>query len=147
MQTKDSITFSSSIALTLANYVELTKPKVVLLLVFTAIVGMLLASDNYLQLQVLLFGSLGIGLSAASGAVINHIYDLRIDSKMSRTSNRPLPTGKISEEKALIFAFFLGWPWDLSRFRFFPFLSALRKASICECLDVALLRFFSPMPK
>ena len=62
MQTKDSITFSSSIALTLANYVELTKPKVVLLLVFTAIVGMLLASDNYLQLQVLLFGSLGLSL-------------------------------------------------------------------------------------
>ena len=125
MQTKDSITFSSSIALTLANYVELTKPKVVLLLVFTAIVGMLLASDNYLQLQVLLFGSLGIGLSAASGAVINHIYDLRIDSKMSRTSNRPLPTGKISEVKALIFAFFLGSIGIFTLIFFINFLTAV----------------------
>ena len=104
MQIKDSINFNSS----LASFVELTKLKVVLLLVFTAIVGMLLASDSYLQLRVLLYGSLGIGLTAASGAVINHIFDARIDSKMSRTSNRPLPTGKISEKKALIFAFFLG---------------------------------------
>jgi|TARA_B100001250_G_scaffold298520_1_gene260031 protoheme IX farnesyltransferase len=104
MQIKDSINFNSS----LASFVELTKLKVVLLLVFTAIVGMLLASDSYLQLRVLLYGSLGIGLTAASGAVINHIFDVRIDSKMSRTSNRPLPTGKISEKKALIFAFFLG---------------------------------------
>ena len=60
---------------TLASYYELTKPNVVFLIVFTAIVGMMLATPGMVPLQALVFGSIGIGLGAASAAVINHLVD------------------------------------------------------------------------
>ncbi|HIB77034.1 MAG TPA: protoheme IX farnesyltransferase [Flavobacteriales bacterium] len=80
------------------------KPKVVYLIVFTALVGMFLSVEGMVPWVPLILGSLGIGLSAASGAAINHIVDRRIDAKMSRTAKRPLPTGQINEKQALIFA-------------------------------------------
>ena len=86
------------------EYVELCKPRVVMLLVFTAVVGMILASPGWVPWQALIFGSLGIGLGAASGAAINHIVDQRADSLMVRTRRRPLPTGRIDQTSALIFA-------------------------------------------
>jgi len=86
------------------EYVELCKPRVVVLLVFTAVVGMFLASPGWVPWQALIFGSLGIGLGAASGAAINHIVDQRADSLMVRTRRRPLPTGRIDQPSALIFA-------------------------------------------
>lgn len=89
------------------DYYELTKPKVVMLIVFTAIVGMVLAVPGWPGAVPLLIGSLGIGLAASSAAVINHILDARIDINMSRTHNRPLPQGKLLETNALIFAFTL----------------------------------------
>jgi protoheme IX farnesyltransferase len=86
------------------EYLELCKPRVVMMLVFTAVVGMFLASPGWVPWQALIFGSLGIGLCAASGAAINHIVDQRADSVMVRTRRRPLPTGRVDQTSALIFA-------------------------------------------
>ncbi len=82
----------SSTALTLGvprawrDYVALCKPKVVALIVFTAIVGMLLATPGMVPLDALVLGTLGIGGAAASGAAVNHLADRRIDALMARTS-------------------------------------------------------------
>jgi heme o synthase len=89
------------------SFYELTKPRVVMLIVFTSIVGTLLASAGLPPLEALIFGNLGVGLAAASAAVINHVLDERIDAQMSRTKRRPLPTGKLSARAALAFAFML----------------------------------------
>jgi protoheme IX farnesyltransferase len=86
------------------EYYALCKPKVVYLIVFTAIVGMLLATPGLVPLDVLFFGTLGIGLGAASGAAINHWVDQRIDAVMERTRRRPLPQGQLSSGAALTFA-------------------------------------------
>ncbi len=86
------------------DYFELTKPKVVTLIIFTAVVGMFLAVPDWPGASALLFGTLGIGLAAASAAVINHVLDARIDARMSRTHARPLPQGKLSAVQALTFA-------------------------------------------
>ena len=90
------------------DYYTLTKPRVVQLLVFTAVVGMFLATPGMVPWDVLLFGSLGIGLAAASGAAVNHVVDQRVDAQMTRTRGRPLPTGRISDRDAFIFALLLG---------------------------------------
>jgi protoheme IX farnesyltransferase len=79
----------------------------VLLIVFTAIVGMFLAVPGWPDAAALLFGTLGIGLAASSAAVVNHVLDARIDLQMSRTRARPLPQGKLSETHALAFAMVL----------------------------------------
>ena len=86
------------------SFYELTKPRVVMLIVFTSIVGTLLAVPGLPPLDALIFGNLGVGLAAASAAVINHVLDERIDAQMSRTKRRPLPTGKLSPRAALMFA-------------------------------------------
>lgn len=86
------------------QYLELCKPKVVLLIVFTAVVGMLLSTPGAIPLQEFVFGTLGIGLAAASGAAVNHWVDQRIDLLMERTQNRPLPTGGLSSRAAITFA-------------------------------------------
>ena len=90
------------------SYYELTKPRVVMLIVFTSIVGTLLASPGWPSLEPLLFGNLGIALAAACAATINHVLDERIDIQMSRTRGRPLPTGQLSARNALLFAAVLG---------------------------------------
>ncbi len=90
------------------DYYILTKPRVVQLLVCTAVVGMFLATPGLVPWDVLIFGSLGIGLSAASGAVVIHVLDQRIDAKMMRTRARPMPTGRVSERDAFVFASVLG---------------------------------------
>jgi protoheme IX farnesyltransferase len=90
------------------DYYELCKPRVVALIVFTAIVGMLLATPGMVPWQPLLFGTLGIGMAAASAAAINQIVDQRVDADMLRTSNRPLPTGHLTNTQALVFAGILG---------------------------------------
>jgi protoheme IX farnesyltransferase len=86
------------------SFYELTKPRVVMLIVFTSIVGTLLAVPGMPPLDALFFGNLGIALAASSAAVVNHVLDERIDAQMSRTKRRPLPTGKLSARAALIFA-------------------------------------------
>ncbi|MCK5191720.1 MAG: UbiA family prenyltransferase, partial [Methylococcales bacterium] len=90
------------------NYLELCKPKVVALLVFTAIVGMLLAVPGMPPLDLLIYGTLGIGLASSSAAAINHFIDQKADAKMARTHNRPLPTGDLNSRNVLIFAAIIG---------------------------------------
>ena len=90
------------------DYLTLCKPKVVSLIVFTAVVGMFLATPNMVPWDVLIYGTIGIGLAASSAATINHVIDYRIDSIMARTMRRPLPEGRISVVNAIIFAWFLG---------------------------------------
>ena len=90
-----------------ARYFELCKPKVVYLIVFTAVVGMILAVPGWPPLQEFIFGTLGIGLAASSAAAINHLLDQRIDAVMARTRNRPLPTGQLSVTQVLTFALIL----------------------------------------
>jgi heme o synthase len=90
------------------RYLELTKPKVVSLLTFTAVVGTLLASPGMPPLDALLWGNLGIALAAACAATLNHVLDRRIDEQMARTRARPLPAGQLTERAALSFAAVLG---------------------------------------
>ena len=108
MLTREFASASTAIQGTWRDYYVLTKPGVVQLLVFTAVVGMFLATPGMVPWDVLIFGSLGIGMAAASGAVVNHILDQRVDAQMARTRNRPLPTGRIHERDALSFALVLG---------------------------------------
>jgi protoheme IX farnesyltransferase len=87
---------------------QLTKPRVVALIVFTAIIGMFMAVPGIPPWRALLFGNLGIWLAASSAAAINHLLDQRIDALMARTSHRPLPTGSLSSRQVLVFAIVLG---------------------------------------
>jgi protoheme IX farnesyltransferase len=90
------------------DYLALCKPKIVSLIVFTAVVGMFMATPGMVPLSILIFGTLGIGLAAASAAAINHVVDHKIDSVMARTMRRPLPKGNVSIQGAIMFAFLLG---------------------------------------
>jgi heme o synthase len=91
-----------------ARYFELTKPRVVALIVFTAVIGMFLAVPGLPPWKPVLFGSLGIWLAASSAAAINHLLDQRIDALMARTAHRPLPTGGLNSRQVLVFAIVLG---------------------------------------
>jgi heme o synthase len=86
------------------DFVELTKPKVSLLIVFTAIVGMVLASPGMVPLSALVFGTVGIAMASGSAATLNHVLDRRIDQQMARTRRRPLATGSLRTSQALAFA-------------------------------------------
>ncbi len=88
---------------------ELTKPKVSLLIVFTAVVGMVLASPGMVPWPALLFGTIGIALASGSAAAFNHVLDQRIDEQMARTRRRPLPTGHLLRRQAVAFAALLGF--------------------------------------
>ncbi len=90
------------------EYLSLTKPKVSLLIVFTAMVGMVLASPGMVPLPALVFGTLGIAMASGSAAAFNHILDRRIDKQMARTRRRPLATGSLRTSQALAFAGVLG---------------------------------------
>ena len=86
------------------EYLSLTKPKVSLLIVFTAIVGMVLASPGMVPLPALVFGTLGIAMASGCAAALNHVLDRRIDRQMARTRRRPLATGSLRTSQALVFA-------------------------------------------
>ncbi len=90
------------------DFLELTKPRVSLLIVFTAVVGMVLASPGWVPLPALIFGTLGIALASGSAAAFNHVLDRRIDQHMARTRRRPLPTGHLKLHHATVFAVLLG---------------------------------------
>ena len=90
------------------QYLELTKPRVVALIVFTAIIGMFLSVPGMVPLRPLIAGSIGIWLAAASAAAINHLIDQRIDRLMVRTAHRPLATGALTPLQVLVFAVVLG---------------------------------------
>ncbi len=88
-------------------YLALTKPRVVALIVFTAVVGMLLAVPGLPPPGPFLGGTLGIALAAAGAAAINHVIDRRADAAMGRTRHRPLPRGELAPREALAFALVL----------------------------------------
>src|SRR3990172_9750838 len=84
---------AGAVAIPWRAYWRLCKPKVVLLVTFTAVVGMFLSPAGAPPLGALVFGTLGIALAAASGAALNHLADRHIDAVMARTSRRPVPMG------------------------------------------------------
>ncbi len=90
------------------NYWELCKPNVVMVMLVTVVIGMLLADSQLPSLGLLLAANLGIGLCAASAAVINHVVDRHIDQKMRRTLARPVATGRVEPAKALMFSAAIG---------------------------------------
>jgi len=90
------------------DYLTLTKPRVVAVLVLTSMVGMLLARPVLPRVELFVLANLGIGLAASAAAAVNHVVDRRIDAMMSRTKHRPVSEGKVSPFNALLFAFFLG---------------------------------------
>jgi heme o synthase len=100
--------YAAAAPATWRRYYELTKPRIVALITFTAVVGTLLASPGWPPLRALVWGTLGIALAAACAAAINHVLDRRFDEQMARTQSRPLPTHQLTERKALIFAAVLG---------------------------------------
>ncbi|MEM8594186.1 MAG: heme o synthase [Pseudomonadota bacterium] len=106
--TKESTIMSETLSSTWKDYYELCKPNVVFLMLVTSLVGMYMAIDSSVPFGVLIFGNLGIGLCAASAAVVNHLVDEGIDRKMSRTENRPVATGRIDASKAKLFSLCLG---------------------------------------
>lgn len=89
------------------DYYQLTKPKVVALLVLTAWVGMMLATPGLPDFFVVIVASIGIGLVSAAAAAFNHVLDQKIDAQMARTSMRPLPKGRLTTHQAIAFAFTL----------------------------------------
>lgn len=90
------------------DYYELGKPRVVALIVFTAIVGMFLATPGLPPLEVLVLGTVGIGLAASSAAAINHVLDRRFDIEMARTRQRPIPRGNVTPQQAYTYGAILG---------------------------------------
>ncbi|CUA88229.1 protoheme IX farnesyltransferase [Pseudidiomarina woesei] len=90
------------------DYLTLTKPNVVLLLLVTALVGMCLASPTWIAWQILVPALIGIGLMSGSAAAVNHLVDRHIDARMARTLRRPLPSGALSPKRVLTFAAVIG---------------------------------------
>lgn len=90
------------------DYLTLTKPRVVAVLVLTSMVGMLLARPVLPSVELFILANLGIGLAASAAAAVNHVVDRRIDAMMTRTKHRPVSEGKVSPINALLFAFALG---------------------------------------
>jgi heme o synthase len=119
------------------DFLELTKPKVSLLIVFTAIVGMVLASPGLVPLSALIFGTLGIALASGSAAAFNHVLDRRIDEQMARTRRRPLPTGHLQMRHAVIFATLLGFASMLILWRLVNGLTAA--LTFCSLIGYAMV--------
>jgi protoheme IX farnesyltransferase len=104
MPNTDAHTLETSRPVNWRDYYELTKPRVVALIVFTAVVGMFLAVPGLPDPVALILGTVGIGLASAGAAAVNQILDARFDAIMARTQNRPLPAGTVSEPQAFVFA-------------------------------------------
>lgn len=112
----------SNTTTTWKDYLELTKPKVVLLILLTAVVGMYMAPSDGVPLDILIIATVGIGFAAGGAAVVNHIVDQRIDAIMARTFKRPVATGKIDNTRAIILAVCLS---AISMFLLFNYINPL----------------------
>jgi protoheme IX farnesyltransferase len=97
-----------SIARRARSYYALTKPRVVSLIVFTAVIGMLLAAPGMVEPRILLAGTLGIALVAGAAAAINCLVEQKIDALMQRTRWRPLPRGELTPTQTLVFSAVVG---------------------------------------
>ena len=91
-----------------SDFYEMCKPRVVMLMILTSLVGMFLAVPGMVPANILIFGNIGIALVAASGAVVNHLIDRKIDVVMKRTHNRPLAQGRVDAKRAIVFAITIG---------------------------------------
>lgn len=90
------------------DYYELCKPRVVMLMILTSLIGMFLAVPGMVPLDVLFIGNLGIALCAGSAAAVNHLVDRHVDKKMARTFNRPIAKGRVEPIQAALFALVIG---------------------------------------
>lgn len=108
MPTARANAFNRLVSSRAREYLDLCKPKVVALMVFTAFVGMLLAAPGEVPFQVMILGNLGIALVAGAAAAVNHLADRRIDAIMARTRGRPLPSGQLDATQVLVFALATG---------------------------------------
>ncbi len=86
------------------NFLALCKPRVTTLIVFTAMIGMFLATPNMVPLNILLAATIGIGMASGAAAAFNCLVEQKIDAKMARTRGRPLPTGQLTSNQTFIFA-------------------------------------------
>lgn len=91
-----------------SQFFQLAKPRVNALIVFCAVIGMFLATPAMVPLQVLVCGTLGIGLVAGAAAAINCLVEQKIDAVMARTRARPLPRGELTSLQTLLFALLIG---------------------------------------
>ena len=114
----DSVAPTESIRVSWRDYLELTKPIVVALMILTSVIGMFLSVPGMVPWEILIFGNLGIALCAGSAAAVNHLVDQRIDLVMARTKIRPIAQGRLATRDAIIFALVLGvagtailWVW------------------------------------
>jgi len=99
---------SKSSVLSWKNYYTLCKPNVVAEMLFTAVVGMLLAVPGMPPIGPFIYGTVGIALAASSAAAVNHFIDRKADAQMARTEKRPLPTGELTTTNVITFALVLG---------------------------------------
>ena len=95
---------TQSLTANFGNCLALCKPRVTALIVFTAVIGMFLATPGMVPLNILLAATIGIGMSSGAAAAFNHLVEQKIDAKMARTRGRPLPTGQLSSKQTVIFA-------------------------------------------
>ncbi|QTS83927.1 heme o synthase [Coxiella endosymbiont of Amblyomma nuttalli] len=117
-------------SVTWCDYLQLCKPRIVLLMLLTVVVGMCLASPARIIVpwRILLFGNLGIALAAFSAATFNHLLEHHLDQLMHRTNHRPIVQGKISQRNAVIFAILLSLSSMIILISFINFLTALLTA-------------------
>jgi len=99
---------SQPLASRASQFYQLTKPRVVSLIVFTAVIGMFLAIPGMVPLQALVAGTIGIALTAGAAAAINCLVEQKIDAVMTRTSRRPLPRGQVTSLQVFVFAGVVG---------------------------------------
>ena len=92
----------------LQSFLALCKPRVTALIVFTAMIGMFLATPDWVPLTILLAATVGIGMASGAAAAFNCLIEQRIDARMARTRGRPLPTGQVTSSQTALFAFILG---------------------------------------
>ena len=90
------------------DFIEMCKPRVVLLMLLCTLVGMFLATDQGVPVTLIFATLTGVALIAGSAAVVNHLADAHIDSRMARTRNRPMATGRVSELQAMVFSLVIG---------------------------------------
>jgi protoheme IX farnesyltransferase len=101
----------TSLALTesrIRSFLALTKPRVVSLIVFCAVIGMFLATPDFPRASVVFFATVGIALVAGAAAAINCLVERKIDARMARTRRRPLPSGELTSTQTFVFACLLG---------------------------------------
>jgi protoheme IX farnesyltransferase len=115
----------TSLALTesrIRSFLALTKPRVVSLIVFCAVIGMFLATPEFPRAGVVFFATVGIALVAGAAAAINCLVEQKIDARMARTRRRPLPSGELTSIQTLVFACLLG---ALGLFLLYRYVNAL----------------------